>query len=140
MEFNATFLVSAVSFIIFTLVMNKLLYQPLSEIIARRKSYLESNSLYVRENLDKIDFIRNDKEKKLSEARTEVKNLIANEVDASKNKKMQFEVDKKLELAQKISNEKDELAQEKEKASQELNNSSNDLSEIVISKLIGGDF
>ena len=38
MEFNATFLVSFVSFIVFVVLMNQILYRPLDKIVRERKS------------------------------------------------------------------------------------------------------
>ena len=37
MEFNATFIVSVISFIIFTLLMNEILYKPVSKIVEERE-------------------------------------------------------------------------------------------------------
>ena len=39
MEFNATFLVSAISFIVFTFVMNKIFYNPLGRVISKDRSF-----------------------------------------------------------------------------------------------------
>ena len=43
MEFNATFLVSAISFIVFTILMNKILYAPLEKIVDERENFINGN-------------------------------------------------------------------------------------------------
>ena len=39
MEFNATFFVTAISFIVFTFIMNKIFYTPLTKVIDERRIY-----------------------------------------------------------------------------------------------------
>lgn len=140
MEFNATFLVSAVSFIIFTLIMNKLLYQPISDIIAKRQAFLDGNSVVAKKNLDESVALRDDKAKKVSTTRTEVKRMISEEVAKSKGQKAQKEKEKKSEMADKIAEQKQALANEKANATDRLSESLDELSESIISKLSGGEF
>ena len=40
MEFNATFLISAISFVVFTFIMNAIFYKPLTEIIEEREKFI----------------------------------------------------------------------------------------------------
>lgn len=139
MEFNATFLVSAVSFIIFTLIMNKLLYRPISDIIAKRQAYLDENSVAAKRNIDKAESMNADKEQKISAAQGEVKKMISDEVANSKEQKAQKEKEKKAELADKIVAQKQVLANEKANAENTLSESLDELSDSIISKLTGGE-
>ena len=43
MEFNATFLVSIVSFLLFVGIMNKIFYAPLTNVMTERKDLLDTN-------------------------------------------------------------------------------------------------
>ena len=43
MEFNATFLITIISFITFTILMNAILYRPLERIVDERKELIEKN-------------------------------------------------------------------------------------------------
>jgi len=139
MEFNATFLVSAVSFIIFTLIMNKLLYQPISDIVAKRQAYLDANSAEAKNNLDTANIIKQEKEQKVLASRGEVKKMIAEEAANSKEQKTQKEKEKKLEIADKIAAQKAELENEKMQAAQEIGGNINEISDSIISKLTGGE-
>ena len=69
-EFNATLIVAAISFVVFVLIMNKILYQPINNIVSRRQEYLDENSLAVKNNVEKADSIRLEKENKLSDSKT----------------------------------------------------------------------
>lgn len=138
MEFNATFLVSAVSFIIFTLIMNKLLYQPISDIVAKRQAYLDANSAAAKKNLDDAESIKSDKEKKLNESRREVKKMIAEESESAKQQKALKEKEKKAEVADKIAAEKQALADEKNLAQEKIAENLNEISDSIVSKLTGG--
>ena len=43
MEFDATFLISIISFIVFVFIMNKIFYAPILEIMQRRENYVKDN-------------------------------------------------------------------------------------------------
>ena len=43
MEFNGTFLASAISFIVFVYCMNKLLYAPVQKIVQERHEFINTN-------------------------------------------------------------------------------------------------
>ena len=43
MEFNGTFIVTIITFIIFIVVMNKILYAPILRIMEERKNFIEDN-------------------------------------------------------------------------------------------------
>lgn len=138
MEFNATFLVSALSFLLFTLIMNKILYQPVSEIIAKRQAYLDDNAKFAQENIDKASSIKKDKEEQVLSSKNEAKQLIMAEVEKSKIEKSEMEAQKRAEIMDKISSEKEGLYSEKEKVAAELNLQVEDISNSIIAKISGG--
>ena len=43
MEFNATFLATIISFLVFVFLMNKILYEPMGRIVAERKTFIDEN-------------------------------------------------------------------------------------------------
>ena len=43
MEFNATFIVSIISFVVFVLIMNKIFYVPITKIVEEREKKLKEN-------------------------------------------------------------------------------------------------
>ena len=139
MEFNATFLVAAVSFIAFTLIMQAIFYHPISEIIAKRKFYLETNATQTKENLNNAKVIRDERDKELLITKTEAKNLIMSEVEIAKQEKLNKEVALKNHLSQKVAEQKADLNKEKEETSSEMKAKLDEISSLIVSKLTGGE-
>ena len=52
-EFNATFLIAMLSFVVFILIMNAIFYQPILNIIRKRDDYIDSNYADSKELLEK---------------------------------------------------------------------------------------
>ena len=115
MEFNATFLATIISFIIFVFLMNKILYAPILNIMAERKSFIESNYKSAQKNDEKSNALLQEKEEKLIEAKDDARNKYNEILDDFKSQRTEIVVD-----AQDAS--KDEL----ESFKIELENISND--------------
>ena len=77
MEFNATFIVSVISFIIFTLLMNEILYKPLSKIIEERENLINDNYENAKASKDHAGAIYADRDEKLSKTAADNKKLTA---------------------------------------------------------------
>ena len=135
MEFNATFIVSAVSFVVFTLIMNKILYQPVSDIIAKRKEYIDNNSAVTKENLDNARAIVEAKDKEILVSKTEAKNTLMSAVENANHEKANKEVQLKEEMNNKVSEQKVVLNDEKQKTTMEMKANIDDISDSILSKL-----
>ena len=68
MEFNATFLISAISFIIFTLIMNKIFYSPLERVINEREKFINDTKLETQNTNIKADTIIKERDEKLNKS------------------------------------------------------------------------
>ena len=55
MEFNATFIFSLISFLVFMWIMNIILYKPIADIVAKRQKYLEDN---MRLTIESFDYVK----------------------------------------------------------------------------------
>src|SRR5574344_1060235 len=129
MEFNAKFFVSAISFIIFTILMNIILYRPLEKIVDEREDFISKNYTDATDADNKSKSLLQDKADKLAKSKLDAKSLITEKTkDANsqydkvtkedKDKNNKFVEDKKTELAkasdeteQAMSNEIVNLAQ-----------------------------
>lgn len=136
MEFNATLLISTISFIIFTLIMNKILYAPMSRIVEKRRLYLEQNSITVEKNQNEADAIIEDKNNKIMNAKKQSKEEIAEEMEKNKKSKLKVTQDKKIELSRKIEDHKDELKNEKNNLSGELENCVQGISDTILEQVM----
>lgn len=136
MEFNATFVACGISFIFFTLIMNKILYKPVQDIVDRRSEYLSVNSSIVEQNSKKAaDYI--DKRKlKLSEAKVEANGIISNGIQEAKSCKDTELREKHVELSKEVEDSISNLEVEKNSILPELKSDLKMLSECVIDKII----
>ena len=81
MEFNATFLVSAISFLVFVFIMNKIFYAPLTDIIEKREKLVDDTLNEAKNSRDKASGILTERENKLTKARDDKKKIISSSVE-----------------------------------------------------------
>ena len=139
MEFNATFLVSVISFLLFVEIMNRIFYMPLTNIAAERKELLDANYSDAKNFDDAAESILQDREIRLNEAETQSRKMISDgiENENSKGKILTDEASKRSQIT--ISNRKNTLMQEKEALQAELETRVNNLAETIASKITGTD-
>lgn len=76
MEFNATFIVSAISFIIFVVLMNIILYAPLQKVVEERKKTVDNNYNEANANSEKSTALLKDRVDKILKAGQDAKSVI----------------------------------------------------------------
>ena len=105
MEFNGTFLVSIISFIVFVFLMNKILYSPMEKIVSQRKNFIDDNINTANENNKKADELSLEREEKLDGAKNDARTRYNESVNGFKEqrtmlvKKTQDETNNELTLA-----------------------------------------
>lgn len=137
MEFNATFLVTIISFIVFVFLMNKILYAPVLNIMEERNNFVNGNYNSANENDAKSEELINQKEEKLSDAKNEARGKYIEALNGYKNKKSEM-------VAEAQNSAKDELEQAKadlQRLSDDVKNglkaSMTDLANDIVEKVIG---
>ena len=118
MEFNATFLASIISFLVFVFLMNKILYAPMEKIVRERQSFIDDNFNSADENYKKADGLEHQREERLVGAKDEARTKYNDSISGYKAQKGEI-----VKQAQEESN--NELAQ----AYEQLNNVSNETKE-----------
>ena len=106
MEFNATFIVAFVSFIVFVFIMNIILYKPINDIVKKRKNYIDANYNEAKNNSEKTKSILEDRKNKLSKARFEAKQNVDEKVNLAKGEKDKITSDAKNQAKEKIEQER----------------------------------
>ena len=124
MEFNGTFLASIISFVIFVLLMNKILYAPMQKIVTERREFIDGNYNQADDNNKKADALSQEREEKLKDARNDARINYVNTVNDFKEQKADI-----VEQAQNQA--KDEL----EQAYEQLKNISNETKEGLKGKM-----
>lgn len=139
-EFNATFLVAMLSFVVFIMIMNAIFYRPILNIMRKRDEYINSNydeAEEFSEQAEKLDIKKAETIQQTQNAcRTEIKNVVENAQGlASKNVQ-----DARTEVKNEIQLKKDSLVRESEALEGVLQSSVvTDLASSITSKFMSKD-
>ena len=137
MEFNATFLISAISFILFTLIMNKIFYKPLERVMDERQKFIDDTKSDAEKSNLKAQAIINDREERLTKSATESKKLVADKInEANENSKI-VTSNAKQKSQEEIASAKSALKNEAQQTTEELKFKVKDLAEVISSKILG---
>ncbi len=124
MEFNGTFFVTIISFLLFVFFMNKLLYEPVRKIVKERNDFILGNYKLAEENNNKANELVLERDEKIVEAKDRARveyNEILDDFKAQRN----------VIIQQAQNNSKEEL----DKAYKDLDNISNDTKNILKSRM-----
>lgn len=135
LEFNATFIVAMLSFIVFITIMNAIFYKPILSVIEKRKDFIDSNYIDAKNSKDQAELILSNKEKRLEEtAKTSKKIILEKTADAEEKSKKLINT-AKLQYKEKIDDAKENLKIQKK--SVDMNKSIEDIAESISKKLLG---
>ena len=137
MEFNATFLATIVSFIVFVLLMNKILYAPILNVMEQRKTFIDGNYDDAKKNEAKIEKLVQKKEEKLLEAKNEAKEIFNESVDEFKAQKDKIVEEAQAEAKEEIEQSRIDLENISNEAKEALKGSMTDLANDIVEKVIG---
>lgn len=136
-EFNATFLIAMVSFVLFIIIMNKILYKPILFIVNEREAYIDGNNKAALDSKNKIKNILYDKEKRLNDAALKSKQLIAERVQTENENSAKLAEEAKAKSLSDINSAKENLKDEANKTKEILKTNVVDLAESISSKILG---
>lgn len=139
MEFNATFLVSVISFLVFVEIMNRIFYAPITKVVGERQELLDTNYNEAKKFDDDAEGILKDREVRLGDAETKSRKIISERIEAENSRGKSMTVEASQKSANIIQARKDELAQEKDAVQDELNSKIHGLAENIASKVMGMD-
>lgn len=137
MEINATILVSAISFIVFIFIMNKILYKPVLEIMEKRQNYIDANKNEADEHHKKAQQLLADKDARVAEAQRTSRDIVAAKADAIKEEKSKVLKDTKDSVSNYFSEQKQNLAHQKDEAAANMKHDVADLANRLTTKLMG---
>lgn len=137
MEFNATFIASAISFVVFTLIMNAIFYKPLSNAVSERKKFIDATLEEAKLHSAKSEAILKDKELKLENTRHDAKRIISEKSDEVKTKKAQMTVEAQQKAVKTIDTAKVELHKSRDEAQDVLSQDVKTLAQTIAEKILG---
>lgn len=138
MEFNATFIVSAISFIVFVFIMNAIFYKPLQKVVFERQNFIDETTEEAKAHREKSEAILKDKAQKLDNTKHEAKKIIAETADAVKSQKATLAADAQQKAVQKIESAKNTLIRSSDEVQDSLAEKTQDLAQSIASKILRG--
>ena len=137
MEFNATFLVSAISFLVFVFIMNKIFYAPLTDIIEKREKLVDDTLNEAKNSRDKASGILTERENKLTKARDDSKKIISSSVEKANADSKQMIFKAKDDSTNEINSKKADLAAQNSDVQSRLSDTENELANVITTKILG---
>ena len=137
MEFNATFLATIISFIIFVILMNKILYAPILNIIEERKNYIDGNYKAAKENDEKTSKIDSAIEDKRNVAKDDARIQYSKTIEEFKTQKAQLVQEARQAAKNELEESNLELTNISNEAKENLKGSMVDLANDIVEKIIG---
>lgn len=137
MEFNGTFLATIITFILFVLVMNKILYAPILGIMEERKKFIDLNYKDAENNNVKSEELVAEKEEKLSDAKEKARSNYNEAIDGYKSQKANIISDAQNSVHAELEASIAELEGVSNEVKNGLKSSMNDLANDIVEKVIG---
>lgn len=137
MEFNATFLVSAISFLVFVFLMNIVFYAPLEKIMNEREKLIVDTLNEAKNSKDKAQKILSDRDKKLDKAKNKGKEIIEQNVAQANNEARDTITEAKNKSLTEIENNKQKLLKQEIETQNILGLQVEVLADLIVSKVKG---
>ena len=115
MDFNATFLISAISFIVFTFLMNVILYKPLEKVVYEREELINGNYSDADKNKEKAKSLLESVAEKLAKSKSDAKSVYNTEKQKAEDEVSKILADAKAKNNDFISESKNKLQEEAQK-------------------------
>lgn len=137
MEFNATFLATIVTFIVFVVLMNKILYAPILSIMEERKKFIDSNYKSAENNSQKAQELITEKEGLLLNAKDTAKDKYNDALDKFKSQKTELVNNAQVSAKEELEKSEADLARLSDEVKDALKGSMTDLANEIVEKVIG---
>ena len=136
MEFNATFIVSTISFIVFVLIMNKILYKPIMDIIEKREMLYRENDDEASKNDSNAEEFINKKDNKIKLAKQKSHEITISGLNFAKETKEGIVSKAREDIKEQYDIEKTKMNEEVNNVKDEIKSNINDISDLITSKII----
>lgn len=137
MEFNATFIVTAISFVLFSIIMNAIFYKPLQKVVDERQNFIEDTNKDAKIKNKKADAIVKDKELKIEKTKQDAKKIITGKAEEVNAHKAELASSAQKKAAEDIEVAKNSLNQSVNDAQVGLDIAVEDLATEISSKILG---
>ena len=135
MEFDATFIVSVISFIVFVLVMNKILYKPIIDVIEKRSMLYKQNDNEVLTNDKEAEKILSKRDEKIKNAKRKSHEITLDGINNAKETKDKIVQNAREDIKKEYNARKTEMNEEINSVKDEIRNNIDDISSLIASKI-----
>lgn len=143
MEFDATFLIAVISFLLFVFIMNKVFYAPILRIMRERQSFVEQNYNAAAETKKEAEKQTQYRDTELEKSREEARDMIARHTQNLKSEKNKKISGYKEELYSGIAQQRESLRnsalEAKETLKDNVVNIAKDISQMLLGDSIDKD-
>ena len=139
MEFNATFLICAISFIVFVFIMNQILYKPVAKIVSEREEYIKNNENKAASDKNEAQVLIKDKEEKIQSANKEAGKIILDKSNSAKEERTNLINNAQANFRETIENNKNLLQQEKFQAGENISSQVLEMADSIVAKFLKED-
>ena len=137
MEFNATFLIAAVSFIVFVIIMNYIFYEPIEKIVKKREMFIDENFDEAKKNNLNSQKLNQEHSKKIDEANSKGKMILNDKTNEANIQKSKLISDAQNEARENILSNQSDLQTAYSETEKNLEPQVKILSEKIAAKLFG---
>ena len=137
MEFNATFLIATISFIVFVIIMNFIFYKPIEKIVNERENFVDDNYNEAKKNNLTSQKLIDDYNKKIDEANSESKAIMTNRSNEARTEKAELIHNAHNKASQDIFDNQKALESVYDITKNGLQNEAKNLAEEISAKLFG---
>ena len=137
MEFNGTFFVSIISFVVFVFVMNKLLYEPIHKIVKERNNFINGNYEAAKNNNEKADELSKNRDTTLVGAREDAREKYNEILDGYKEQRSDIVKDAQEKSRNDLELAYDNLVNVSNEAKENLKSRMTDLANDIVEKVLG---
>ncbi len=136
-EFNATFIVAMLSFVVFMFIMNAIFYNPVLKIIRKREEYISNNYNEAKILENKALDYQNEKEEKLKNTRIECRLQIESAIEQAQIESNKKTIEQKEKTKAQIQSDKEKLMSEAKELKDAVNSTIvKDLANSVTDKIL----
>jgi len=139
LEFDGTFIFALVSFIIFVILMNLILYRPILKIMNERQKFFDKNDDTVLKSKQKAADILKQKDEEILGAKLEASDILSKNKEELKNRKESILLDKKDEIKEKTAKFTENLHNEKNHAKAQLKHEVSEFVKLSVSKILNSE-
>ena len=139
LEFDGTFIFALVSFIIFVILMNLILYRPILKIMDERQKFFDKNDDTVLKSKQKAADILKQKDEEILSAKLEASDILSKNKEELKNRKGSILLDKKDEIKEKTAKFTENLHNGKNHAKAQLKQEVSEFVKLSVSKILNSE-